>query len=168
MKHARLLCLMMMLLCMMTVVAQEVVSSQVCRRGTPREQGSLFRRTDDKNRVPGGDFYPGYGMNESNDSNLIWPHQWWMSEHLKDGKRGNYRNALTVSAGDKNYQIDCYCALNELSAREGYSPFGTICHEYTHCFGLPDFYSSSVKGLGLSLWRYKPVDQHIDACRQTE
>ena len=27
------------------------------------------------------------------------------------------------------------------------SPFGTICHEYTHCFGMPDFYSGSVKGL---------------------
>ena len=44
---------------MITAVAQEIVSSQVCRRGTPREQSSLFRRTDDKQRIPGGDYYHG-------------------------------------------------------------------------------------------------------------
>ena len=270
MKHIRLLLLCMMLLCMITAVAQEIVSSQVCRRGTPREQSSLFRRTDDKQRIPGGDYYhgerhqltilvnfndrqfqdgqsaalekwnkifnaenyhegsfvgsvhdyfmdqsygkfnltfdleyiqvsgnaeryasnayddensqflvddivdelkkrdidwakydwnddgyinqlliiyPGYGMNESKDSNLIWPHQWWMSEHLKEQKKGSYRTPLTVTDGNKNYQIDCYCALNELSTRADHTPFGTICHEYTHCFGMPDFYSGSVKGL---------------------
>ena len=91
--------------------------------------------------------YPGYGMNESKDSNLIWPHQWWMSEHLKEQKKGSYRTPLTVTDGNKNYQIDCYCALNELSTRADHTPFGTICHEYTHCFGMPDFYSGSVKGL---------------------
>ena len=255
---------------MITAVAQEIVSSQVCRRGTPREQSSLFRRTEDKQRIPGGDYYhgerhqltilvnfndrqfqdgqsaalekwskifnaenyhegsfvgsvhdyfmdqsygkfnltfdleyiqvsgnaeryasnayddensqflvddivdelkkrdidwakydwnddgyinqlliiyPGYGMNESKDSNLIWPHQWWMSEHLKEQKKGSYRTPLTVTDGNKNYQIDCYCALNELSTRADHTPFGTICHEYTHCFGMPDFYSGSVKGL---------------------
>ena len=270
MKHIRLLLLCMMLLCMITAVAQEIASSQVCRRGTPREQSSLFRRTDDKQRIPGGDYYhgerhqltilvnfndrqfqdgqsaalekwskifnaenyhegsfvgsvhdyfmdqsygkfnltfdleyiqvsgnaeryasnayddensqflvddivdelkkrdidwakydwnddgyinqlliiyPGYGMNESKDSNLIWPHQWWMSEHLKEQKKGSYRTPLTVTDGNKNYQIDCYCALNELSTRADHTPFGTICHEYTHCFGMPDFYSGSVKGL---------------------
>ena len=270
MKHIRLLLLCMMLLCMITAVAQEIVSSRVCRRGTPREQSSLFRRTDDKQRIPGGDYYhgerhqltilvnfndrqfqdgqsavlekwskifnaenyhegsfvgsvhdyfmdqsygkfnltfdleyiqvsgnaeryasnayddensqflvddivdelkkrdidwakydwnddgyinqlliiyPGYGMNESKDSNLIWPHQWWMSEHLKEQKKGSYRTPLTVTDGNKNYQIDCYCALNELSTRADHTPFGTICHEYTHCFGMPDFYSGSVKGL---------------------
>ena len=270
MKHIRLLLLCMMLLCMITAVAQEIVSSRVCRRGTPREQSSLFRRTDDKQRIPGGDYYhgerhqltilvnfndrqfqdgqsaalekwnkifnaenyhegsfvgsvhdyfmdqsygkfnltfdleyiqvsgnaeryasnayddensqflvddivdelkkrdidwakydwnddgyinqlliiyPGYGMNESKDSNLIWPHQWWMSEHQKEQKKGSYRTPLTVTDGNKNYQIDCYCALNELSTRADHTPFGTICHEYTHCFGMPDFYSGSVKGL---------------------
>ena len=270
MKHIRLLLLCMMLLCMITAVAQEIASSRECRRGTPREQSSLFRRTDDKQRIPGGDYYhgerhqltilvnfndrqfqdgqsaalekwnkifnaenyhegsfvgsvhdyfmdqsygkfnltfdleyiqvsgnaeryasnayddensqflvddivdelkkrdidwakydwnddgyinqlliiyPGYGMNESKDSNLIWPHQWWMSEHLKEQKKGSYRTPLTVTDGNKNYQIDCYCALNELSTRADHTPFGTICHEYTHCFGMPDFYSGSVKGL---------------------
>ena len=255
---------------MITAVAQEIASSQVCRRGTPREQSSLFRRTDDKQRIPGGDYYhgerhqltilvnfndrqfqdgqsavlekwnkifnaenyhegsfvgsvhdyfmdqsygkfnltfdleyiqvsgnaeryasnayddensqflvddivdelkkrdidwakydwnddgyinqlliiyPGYGMNESKDSNLIWPHQWWMSEHQKEQKKGSYRTPLIVTDGNKNYQIDCYCALNELSTRADHTPFGTICHEYTHCFGMPDFYSGSVKGL---------------------
>ena len=42
--------------------------------------------------------------------------------------------------GDKDYLVDCYCALNELTKNGDYGSFGTICHEYTHCFGFPDFY----------------------------
>ena len=51
----------------------------------------------------------------------------------------------TVSAGGNNYLVDCYCALNELTKNGDYGSFGTICHEYTHCFGFPDFYYSGGK-----------------------
>lgn len=85
--------------------------------------------------------YAGYGMNDSDEPDLIWPHQWWMSEHMVDDDSGSYREPLSVSSGDKEYLVDCYCALAELL--EDYSSFGTICHEYTHCFGFPDFYYGS-------------------------
>jgi len=84
--------------------------------------------------------YAGHGMNDSKGSNLIWPHQWWMSEHLKDRQENVYREPISVSAGEKNYLVDCYCALNELRKEGDYGSFGTICHEYSHCFGFPDFY----------------------------
>lgn len=85
--------------------------------------------------------YAGHGMNDSYDSNLIWPHQWWMSEHLKDGQEGVYCEPISVSSGDNDYLVDCYCALNELTKDDDYGTFGTICHEYSHCFGFPDFYN---------------------------
>jgi M6 family metalloprotease-like protein len=87
--------------------------------------------------------YAGRGMHESIGSDLIWPHQWWMSEHLKDRQQGVYCDPIPVSAGDKDYLIDCYCALNELRRSGDYGSFGIICHEYSHCFGLPDFYYGS-------------------------
>ena len=87
--------------------------------------------------------YAGYGMNDSDEPDLIWPHQWWMSEHMVNDDSGSYREPLSVSSGDKEYLVDCYCALAELLEDNPYGSFGTICHEYSHCFGLPDFYYGS-------------------------
>ena len=84
--------------------------------------------------------YAGHGMNDSSGSDLIWPHQWWMSEHLKERQQGVYCDPIPVTYNDKEYMVDCYCALAELTNKNDYGSFGTICHEYTHCFGFPDFY----------------------------
>ena len=89
--------------------------------------------------------YAGHGMNDSSGPNLIWPHQWWMSEHLKDRQQGVYCEPIPVTYNDKEYKVDCYCALSELNKNNDYGSFGTICHEYTHCFGFPDFYYSGTK-----------------------
>ncbi|MBR1547803.1 MAG: M6 family metalloprotease domain-containing protein [Prevotella sp.] len=77
--------------------------------------------------------YAGKGMNDGGGSNTIWPHQWWLSLH--DGCKER-----TVTAGGNSYAVDCYCCVQELTGRNTYGVFGTICHEYSHCFGLPDFY----------------------------
>jgi len=84
--------------------------------------------------------YAGHGMTDCYDPDLIWPHQWWMSYHLKDGQEDAYCDPIPVSAGGKDYLVDSYCALNELTRNNDYGSFGTICHEYSHCFGFPDFY----------------------------
>ena len=89
--------------------------------------------------------YAGNGMNDSSGSNLIWPHQWWMSEHVKDRQEDVYCDPSPVSFGDKEYLVDSYCALNELTGETGHGSFGTICHEYSHCFGFPDFYYNGNK-----------------------
>ena len=86
--------------------------------------------------------YAGHGMNDSNDDDLIWPHQWWMSEHLKDRQEDVYCDPIPVTAGGKQYLVDCYCATME-EAYGDYRSFATLCHEYTHCFGFPDFYGNS-------------------------
>lgn len=93
--------------------------------------------------------YAGKGMNDGGGSNSIWPHQWWMSEHLKDRQQGVYCDPIPVNVGSKQYLVDCYCALAELTGKNDYGSFGTICHEYSHCFGLPDiYYGSSTSVVG--------------------
>ncbi len=87
--------------------------------------------------------YAGHGMNDYSGKDLIWPHQWWMSEHLIDRQPGVYCDPIPFTYNDKEYKVDCYCALAELTKNNDYGSFGTICHEYTHCFGFPDFYHPS-------------------------
>lgn len=91
--------------------------------------------------------FAGKGMNDGGDSNTIWPHQWWLSEHVNP-ETHKYLEARTVTYEDRQYQIDCYCAVPEKSGSSAYSTFGTICHEYTHCFGFPDFYYGNFQYVG--------------------
>ena len=86
--------------------------------------------------------YPGKGMNDGGGKNSIWPHQWWMSYHIKDHVPGVYCEPKEVACNGQTYWIDCYCALQEISNNKVFGSFGTICHEYTHCFGFPDFYGT--------------------------
>ena len=87
--------------------------------------------------------YAGKGQNAGGGSNTIWPHQWWLSKHLKNPKKESegYRDYRTVTTGDKQFIIDCYCCVQEVvNMNSTKTSFGTICHEYSHCFGFPDFY----------------------------
>ena len=95
--------------------------------------------------------YAGKGMNADGDKNTVWPHQWWLSSHIDqtDPQGINYRSYRTVNYGDKAYNVDCYCCIQELIEQKATkSSFGTICHEYSHCFGFPDFYYGYSKPLG--------------------
>ena len=99
--------------------------------------------------------YAGQGMNDYDSSQysyLIWPHQWWMSEHLKDRNPGEYCDPIPVIYNDKEYLVDNYCALAELTKKNDYGSFGTICHEYTHCFGFPDFYHGGTNTKYVGEW----------------
>lgn len=80
--------------------------------------------------------YAGKGQNAGGGSMSIWPHQWWMSEHENC-------EPIAVTTGLTTYLVDAYCTVAELSGNDDYGSFGTLCHEYSHCFGLPDFYYGS-------------------------
>ena len=95
--------------------------------------------------------YAGKGQNAGGGSNTIWPHQWWLSKHLKnpDNFDEGYRDSRTVTDGDKAYTIDAYCCVQEVvNTGDTFTPFGTIIHEYTHCFGIPDFYNGATQYVG--------------------
>ena len=90
--------------------------------------------------------YAGKGMNSGGDANTIWPHQWWLSMHenLETANPHDYRSYRTVTDGETSYNIDCYCCAQEMTSNgKTYASFGTICHEYSHCLGLPDFYNDN-------------------------
>ena len=78
--------------------------------------------------------YAGEGQNTGGGTNTIWPHQWWMSAHENCER-------VPVTTGSETYYIDTYCAVSELAGIN--DTFGTLCHEYSHCFGLPDLYYST-------------------------
>lgn len=84
-----------------------------------------------------GSSYAGFG----GGTDAIWPHQYRLSWHVDEN--GQPRSYRTVTSGGEEYKVDCYCALQELTNQNTYGSFGTICHEYSHCFGLPDFYYGS-------------------------
>ncbi len=88
--------------------------------------------------------YAGRGMNEG-ASNSIWPHQMWLSLHM-DPVTNKECHKDTVSTDGRDYTIDCYCAVQEMGLRS--NPFGTLCHEYSHCFGFPDFYVGATQVVG--------------------
>ncbi|MBO4597880.1 MAG: M6 family metalloprotease domain-containing protein [Bacteroidaceae bacterium] len=95
--------------------------------------------------------YAGQGMNAGGGSETIWPHQWWLSHHLNQETEApnDYRSFRTVTQGDNEYHIDCYCCVQEYIEDSSIkTSFGTICHEYTHCFGFPDYYIGSLKVVG--------------------
>lgn len=84
--------------------------------------------------------YAGKGQNHGGDSETIWPHYCFLTQHT-DGQ------PKTVSSGGRNYQIDEYCCIQEIDGNNEYGSFGTICHEYSHCFCLPDIYYGSISYL---------------------
>lgn len=87
--------------------------------------------------------YAGYGEHVSNNTNYIWPKQGTLS--LSD-----YGKPLTI--GD--YTIDTFACSCELNGTSGVVPsgIGAICHEFSHCFGLPDLYDKYGIGFGFGSW----------------
>ena len=89
--------------------------------------------------------YAGKGMHDGGGNNTIWPHQWWLSLHVDPTTEAYCQPRTVTNADGSQYLVDNYCAVNEQGTIS--DPFGTICHEYSHCFGFPDFYYGSEKFL---------------------
>ena len=89
--------------------------------------------------------YAGFGeaINGA-DPNTIWPHQWQLSD------RDCYGRALNKDG----VKIDTYACGSELMGTSGKTldGIGTMCHEYSHCLGLPDFYDTNDKNFGMNAW----------------
>ena len=51
-------------------------------------------------------------------------------------------------------RIDTYACGSELSGISGKTidGIGTMCHEYSHCLGFPDFYDTAGDNFGMSVW----------------
>ena len=93
--------------------------------------------------------YAGLGEAAGGDANTIWPHEW----HLQ---YNDYGKTLTLDG----VVIDTYACGPELTVKYNYSTqtvitqgIGTICHEFSHCLGLPDVYDTAYGGgYGMQSW----------------
>ena len=85
--------------------------------------------------------YAGYGesANTSLLSNAVWPHKYEIDPLALDGVK-----------------VSLYACSNELDGDQGTTidGIGTVCHEFSHCLGLPDFYATNyVTGaFGMDAW----------------
>ena len=118
------------------------------------EQGVDFSQYDnDNNGIV--DFiyiiYAGYAESEGAGATTMWPHNWDLLSALYFGYSNTdeyYANSETdfklPSFDDK--LINAYACSNEKkvgsNARTG---IGTICHEFSHVLGLPDYYLTTTE-----------------------
>ena len=92
--------------------------------------------------------YAGRGEASGGDENTIWPHEW------------NLESAMATIHGlgerlpvDGVY-VNTYACSCELATDTRIDGIGTICHEFSHCLGLPDMYDTSEYGnnYGMNMW----------------
>ena len=83
--------------------------------------------------------YAGLGEAAGGDEDTVWPH-----EHTLMASYGN----PYFSKEDGNVKLNTYACGSELSKfgrlqnTERVDGIGTICHEFSHCLGLPDMYDT--------------------------
>ena len=87
--------------------------------------------------------YAGYGQAGGAPSSTVWPHEYYL-------QYSSYQKRLY--AGGKYFNQ--YSCGNELYGNSGtqLAGIGTLCHEYSHCLGLPDFYDTAGNNFGMAKW----------------
>ena len=91
--------------------------------------------------------YAGQGEADSGVENTIWPHAFSLSEAKE---YGDGTGAVTVATGLK---VNTYACGSELNADSKIDGIGTMCHEFSHCLGYPDFYDTDYSGgWGMNCW----------------
>ena len=85
--------------------------------------------------------YAGQGEANGGSSNTIWPHAWSLSS-----------SGIGAKLVDGVY-VDTYACGAELQSTTTISGIGTMCHEFSHCLGYPDFYDTDYSGgVGMDDW----------------
>lgn len=91
--------------------------------------------------------FAGKGEADGGASNTVWPHEWQLSSA---GYYGDGTGALKLDG----VKIDTYACVSELDGSTGkVAGIGTMCHEFSHCLGFPDFYDTDYSGgQGMGYW----------------
>ena len=90
--------------------------------------------------------YAGKGEHDNtSQTNLIWPHSWDLSDTA---------NGACGMVEVDGVNVDTYACGPELNADGTASGIGTMCHEFSHCLGLPDFYdvNGDDDNFGMATW----------------
>lgn len=100
--------------------------------------------------------YAGYGENfVGAPKEVIWPKESTLEKLFKyndDGDGPILLDGVTVNT---------FACTSELNGTMGNDicGIGTAAHEFSHCFGLPDFYDISKEGLGVGMGVWSLMDQ---------
>ena len=81
--------------------------------------------------------YAGKGQADGGTSETIWPHNWSVVA-ARQNKYCTYSAAQCTVGGKK---LDNYAMSGEMSGNS-LGGIGTLCHEFGHVMGLPDFYDT--------------------------
>ena len=90
--------------------------------------------------------YAGNGEADTGIEDTIWPHEYTLSfaKDLGDGSGSQIFDGVT---------IDTYACGSELNSYKVVDGIGTMCHEFSHCMGFPDFYDIDYSGgQGMFAW----------------
>ncbi len=91
--------------------------------------------------------YAGYGQATSLYSETVWPHESNISSKnlVLDGVRIN-----TYACSNELYEHRSGLGIGR--KRDVLMGIGVICHEFSHCLGLPDFYDTGGSNYGTGSW----------------
>ena len=90
--------------------------------------------------------YAGQGEADGGTANTIWPHEWTLSS-------ANYYGDGAGPQKLDGVKIDTYACGGELNGDSNIAGIGTMCHEFSHCLGYPDFYDTDYSGgQGMGYW----------------
>ncbi len=87
--------------------------------------------------------YAGHGAADWTDQDTVWPHTSFL-EQTSGGKLlydGVYINTYA-----------CSCELSGKAVSGKADGIGSMCHEFSHCMGLPDMYDTSYINYGMCFW----------------
>lgn len=91
--------------------------------------------------------YAGRGEASGGNENTIWPHKSSISTRLDNVRISTYACSCELRGG----------GVNRADESESETPLingiGTICHEFSHCLGLPDYYDVNYGDFeGMGFW----------------
>ena len=95
--------------------------------------------------------YAGKGEADGGAAYTIWPHEWNLTSanYYGDGEGAQTLDGVT---------IDTYACGGELNGQTGsIAGIGTMCHEFSHCLGYPDFYDTDYSG-GQGMFEWDLMD----------
>lgn len=85
--------------------------------------------------------YAGKNEADGGGEETIWPHMYY------------YYSGFGVSFSQNGVYVDTYACSSELRSDGRPGGIGVICHEFSHCLGLPDMYDTGdVGNYGNSYW----------------
>ena len=82
--------------------------------------------------------YAGMGEADGGDENTIWPHNAQIQDIAGTSWSKYTRNQTRL---DQVY-LNNYVVASELDGNGNFEGIGTVCHEFGHALGLPDFYET--------------------------